>query len=140
MTYERSLDMLKAMLYSWNTELAYQELGLVAYYECDWTRQGFADLLKTMGRVLEEWARGSPAKSRVDREVSKRHLQREVYVEIHDWEVWRNWWRTCIEECFPTFTKSGELRITYKSRECFSKSTVKCRMISQPISLPWTSI
>ena len=58
-TDKQSLDMLEAMLNSWTIEEPFQELRLYAYYVNRFTRQGFANLLKTIGQIVEEWAHGS---------------------------------------------------------------------------------
>ena len=115
---EQSLDALAAMLDSWNADVSSQNVRLSAYDEQEHTRQAFADFLHVMGRVLEAWAQGASAATTADGEASEQRTKRGVCVDLYDWEVWKDWWRMQIEECFPTFAKSDGLYFNYKTREC----------------------
>ena len=93
-TDEQSLDMLEAILSSWDADVSQQDIFLFPFAQKDFTRQAYADLLRKMGQVLEGWLQGF-----------------RVCVRLYDREVWKAWWRTHIKECFPTFAKSRRLHI-----------------------------
>ncbi|TBU52255.1 hypothetical protein BD310DRAFT_940626 [Dichomitus squalens] len=112
-TEGQSLDKLKAMLDSWDSELPLQYVQLQPYYEQDFTRQGFADLLGTVGRVLEELFQDSSAPPSGYGEVGEQGGRWRIWVELYDWEVWRGWWWTHVQKCFPTFAKSNGLTMTF---------------------------
>ena len=109
--------MLKAMLSSWDAGVPLQNVNLSACDEDKYTRKAYADLLHTIGQALEEWLRGLPVSSRADGEGSEQYTKRAVCVQLYDWGVWRDWWWTHIEECFPTFAKSDGVCMTYDPRE-----------------------
>ena len=117
---EQSLDMLRSMLSLWDADVPLQRVYLSPNYECEFTRQAYADVLRTMGQVLEGWVGGNPVPSRVDREASEQHMLREVCVVLCDWEVWESWWWAHIKGCFPTFAKSDRLYKAYSPRKCSS--------------------
>ena len=117
-TDEQSLDMLEALLSSWDADISRQDIFLFPFAQKDFTRQAYADLLRKMGQVLEGWLQGFLYPSEADGEASQRHTKRRVCVRLYDWEVWKAWWRTHIKECFPTFAKSDGLYFNYKTREC----------------------
>ena len=117
-TDEQCLDMLKASLSSWDPDVLQQDIFLFPFAQNDFTRQSYADLLRKMGEVLEGWLQGFLYPSEADGEPSQRHTNRRLHVALHDWEVWKAWWRTHIKECFPTFAKFRGLHIQYLPREC----------------------
>ena len=117
-TDEQSLDMLEALLSSWDADVSQQDIFLFPFVQEDFTRPAYADLLRKMGQVLEGWLQGFLYLSEADGEASQRHTKRRVCVRLYDWEVWKAWWRTHIKECFPTFAKSRRLHIHYFPREC----------------------
>ncbi|TBU38944.1 hypothetical protein BD309DRAFT_970812 [Dichomitus squalens] len=112
-TEGQSLDKLKAMLDSWDSELPFQNVHLQPFYEQDFTRQGFTDLLATVGRVLEELLHDSSAPPSADGEVGEQGGRWRVWVDVYDWEVWRGWWWTHVQKCFPTLAKSNGLTMTF---------------------------
>ena len=93
---ELSLDIHKAMLDSWDAEVPLQEICLYPCHQYQFTRQGFAELLAKMGRILEEWSVHSLVSTRLGEEFSKRHTERKVCVDLYDWEVWKDWWMQVI--------------------------------------------
>ena len=115
---QQSLDALEAVLDSWDADVPSQNVRLSAYDEQEHTRQAFADFLYVMGRVLEPWAKGSQAATKADGEASGQRTKRGVCVDLYDWEVWKDWWWTQIEECFPTFAMSDALQMSYSPCEC----------------------
>ena len=117
-TDEQSLDMLEAILGSWDADVSQQDVFLFPFFQEDFTRQAYADLLRKMGQVLEGWLQGFLYPSEADGEASQRHTKRRVCVRLYDWEVWQACWRTHIKECFPTFVKSNGLYIQYYPSEC----------------------
>ena len=119
-TDERLLGMLDSMLDSWRADVRVQNVHLGAYNEHEFTRQAFADLLRTMTQALERWTHSSPTLPRTDGEASEQRMERGVFVDLYDWEVWQDWWRMQIKECFPTYAKSGRLHMSYGPRECSS--------------------
>ena len=123
-TDEQSLDMLKAMLSSWDVDVPLQHVHLAAYYEYEFTRQACADLFRKMGQILEGWIGGPPVPSRASREASEQHTIRQVCVRLYDWEVWEHWWWAHITGCFPTFAKSDRLHKAYSPRKCSSANRV----------------
>ena len=132
MTDEQSLDMLEAMLNSWNAGVSPQ-VNLCAYTQECFTRQGFVELLREVGRVLEGWVHRSLVliPSSLPEQVGEQHIHCHICVQLHDWEVWKNWWWMRLEECFPTLAMSDRLRMTYDFRECSSSSCFdNCRMFS----------
>ncbi|TBU22500.1 hypothetical protein BD311DRAFT_770302 [Dichomitus squalens] len=111
----KSLDILRAMLDTWQCVAPLRQIALAAVPQSDFTRQCFADLLVTVGRVLEDWLRGSPAPLNADGEGGKQGSERRrIVVYTYDWEVWQTWWWTHLRGCFPTFAKSGELWMSYE--------------------------
>ncbi|TBU21214.1 hypothetical protein BD311DRAFT_783035 [Dichomitus squalens] len=121
MTDGQSLDKLKAMLDSRDSKVPLQYVHLQPYYEQDFTWQGFADLAGTVGRVLEELFHESSAPPSADGEVGEQGGRWRIWVDVYDWEVWRHWWWTHVQKCFPSFAKSNGLTMT-------------CRRIAQSLS------
>ena len=117
---EQSLDMLRSMLSLWDADVPLQRVYLSPNYECEFTRQAYADLLRKIGQVLEWWLEGSVVLSGAEGGASKQHTKRKICVRLYDWEVWNAWWQRHIKECFPTFAKSCRLGINYVPRECRS--------------------
>ena len=115
---EQSLDILKALLSSWDADVSQQDIFLFPFAQKDFTREVYADLLRKTGQVLEGWLQGFLYPSEDDGEPSQRQIKRRVCVRLYDREVWKPWWRTHIKECFPTFAKSRQLHIHYFPREC----------------------
>ena len=115
---EQSLDMLKALLISWNADDPDQSVYLQLYHECAFTRQACVDLLRKMGQVLEGWLQSSLVPSGADGEARGQHRKPLVVLIFHDQEVWKSWWWMHIKKCFPTFAKSKRIKITYLHREC----------------------
>ena len=118
-TDEESLDTLKAMLTSWHADVPQQDIRLLPVCKM-FTRQAYADLLRRMGPLLEEWHQSSPAPPGADGEAGEPHTECRVDVRLYDWEVWKDWWRTRTAECFPTVAKFHGLHMTYWHRECLS--------------------
>ncbi|TBU27022.1 hypothetical protein BD311DRAFT_761205 [Dichomitus squalens] len=112
-TEGQSLDKLKAMLDSRDSKVPLQYVQLQPYYEQDFTRQGFADLLGTVGRVLEELFQDSSAPPSGYGEVGEQGGRWRIWVDVYDWEVWRGWWWTHVQKCFPTFAKSNGLTMAF---------------------------
>ncbi|TBU37319.1 hypothetical protein BD309DRAFT_1064087 [Dichomitus squalens] len=108
-TEGQSLDKLKAMLDSWDSEVPRRRIYLHAYPPSAFTRQGFADLIGTVGRVLEELFDDSSAPPSGDGEVGEHGRRWDICVDLYDWEVWRGWWHTHVQKCFPTLAKSHGL-------------------------------
>ncbi|TBU22493.1 hypothetical protein BD311DRAFT_770286 [Dichomitus squalens] len=112
-TEGQSLDKLKAMLDSWDSEVPRPRIHLVAFHGAHFTRKEFADLLSTVGRVLEELSHESSPPPSADGEVGKQGRKWRIWVELCDWEVWRDWWCTHVQKCFPALVKSNRLRLTF---------------------------
>ncbi|TBU22487.1 hypothetical protein BD309DRAFT_974274 [Dichomitus squalens] len=109
----QSFDKLKAMLHSWDSKVSIQNVHLRAWYEDDFTRKGFADLLGTAGRVLEDLFHESSAPPSADGEFGEQGRRWRIWVELYDWEVWRDWWSTHVQKCFPTLAKSDGLGMNF---------------------------
>ncbi|TBU37813.1 hypothetical protein BD309DRAFT_994865 [Dichomitus squalens] len=109
----QTLDQFKAMLNSWGSDVPLQNVHLRAYYEHKFARQAFADLLGTAGRVLEALVIDSSAPPCADGEVGEQSRRWEIWIDLYDWEVWRDWWRTHVQKCFLTLGKSAEFRMNF---------------------------
>ncbi|TBU36778.1 hypothetical protein BD309DRAFT_995454 [Dichomitus squalens] len=110
----QSLDRFKAMLGSLGSEVPLRYVRLFANHEDVLTRQGFADILGTVGRVMEDLLHESSAQPSADGEVGEQCRRWRIWFYVWDWEIWLDWWWTYFERCFPTLAKSGELRMTYQ--------------------------
>ena len=117
-TDEQSLDMLEAILSSWDADVSQQDIFLFPFAQKDFTREVYADLLRKTGQVLEGWLQGFLYPSEADGGASKQRTKRRVCVRLYDWKVWKAWWGTHIKEYFPTFAKSRRLHIHYFPRKC----------------------
>ena len=93
MTDQRLLLVLESVLNSWYADVGSQNVHLGAYNEHEFTRQAFADLLHTTTPALEGWTHSSPTPPRTDVEASEQRMERGVFVDLYDWEVWQDWWR-----------------------------------------------
>ncbi|TBU27030.1 hypothetical protein BD311DRAFT_407432 [Dichomitus squalens] len=109
----QTLDQFKAMLNPWGSDVPLQNVHLRAYYEHKFARQAFADLLGTAGRVLEALVIDSSAPPCADGEVGEQGRRWEIWIDLYDWEVWRDWWRTHVQKCFLTLGKSAEFRMNF---------------------------
>ena len=117
-TDEQSLDMLEAILGSWDADVSQQDVFLFPFFQEDFTRQAYADLLRKMGQVLEGWLQSPLVPSGADGEASDQRTKRGVWVVLYDRESLKDWWRRHIVECFPTFAKSSQLCMRYLPCEC----------------------
>ena len=124
-TGTESFDLLKATIDSWRARVPLQKLHIRAYPEASFSRQGFASLLNSIGTTVEEWAHNSAVPSSVYAESTERHAEREVCLDLYDWEVWKDWWWTNIKEFFPTLPMSAGLSITYEPRKYLSNTLLQ---------------
>ncbi|TBU22514.1 hypothetical protein BD311DRAFT_675930 [Dichomitus squalens] len=113
LTDGQSLDKLKAMPNSWDSAVPVRNIHLVPVIPSEFTRQCFADLLSTVGRVLEELFHDSYAPPSGDGEVGEQGRRWRLWVDVCDWEVWRDWWWTHVQKCFPTLAKSHGLTMNF---------------------------
>ncbi|TBU43570.1 hypothetical protein BD309DRAFT_1019168 [Dichomitus squalens] len=109
----QSLDMLKATLISWKPEVPLPIVHLHAYHEYHFTRQEFADLLGTVGRVVDELVDESRAGPSAAGKVGEQGGRWRIWAGIYDSENCRDWWWTHIQKCFPTLARSAELDMSY---------------------------
>ena len=133
---EQSLDMLQAMLSSWNARVSLQTIHLSAFNTADFTRQAYIDLLHVLGQVLDGWfhdSHSSPVPSRRGGEISERLTARKLFVNIFDWEIWEDWWWAHVQECFPVSAKSGGLQMSYDPRECSSNMFCAINVATHPL-------
>ncbi|TBU62328.1 hypothetical protein BD310DRAFT_988975 [Dichomitus squalens] len=109
----QSLDMLKATLISWKPDVPLPIVHLHAYHEYHFTRQEFADLLGTVGRVVDELVDESRAGPSAAGEVGEQGGRWRIWAGIYDSKNCRDWWWTHIQKCFPTLARSAELDMSY---------------------------
>lgn len=114
---EQSLEMIRTMLSSLDAEVPLQYLCLNAYFAVDFTRQAYADVLRTMGQVLKGRLHGSPVPSTADREANEKNTDAKIVIWIPDRVIWIDWWWAQITDCFPTFVESNRTLVICHTRE-----------------------
>ncbi|TBU27027.1 hypothetical protein BD311DRAFT_666186 [Dichomitus squalens] len=123
----QSPDKLKAMLNSWesDSEGPLRRIYLQPSIPRIFTRQDFADLLGTVGRAIEEVLHESSAPPSADGEVGEQGGRWRIVIHLNDWEVWLDWWRAHVQECFPTFARSHGLGMYYRPPANFNETKWK---------------
>lgn len=115
---DKAAQVLRRLLRSWRPTNSRQHLSIEIQHAAYFTRQEFVVILGDMvGPVVDEWLGDNKRLSSVDWRINVRKIRRGVTVEIHDSEVWRDWWWTHIQERFPVCAKSGALEMVYETRE-----------------------
>lgn len=103
----------KDLLGSWKPRCLEPVLKFAALREDGFARQGFADVLHSLGIIVEAWLqtieKSHPAGERAA-ENNSSDMQYQLYVEIYDWEAERKWWSDHLESCFPTWSRLRRLR------------------------------
>ena len=118
----------RALLDSWNPHLSYPCcLVLRTYREWQFTRRGFAAVLRGFGTIAETWlqtrtrtvtATTVPVESNpLCDDLGAAHYQCELVVNICDSEAARQWWSGHIDACFPTWLRRGQLKWNFEARE-----------------------
>ena len=90
---------------------------LIPYVEYAYTRQEYADILSTMGHILEEWLGDTAKPPSVDKASSGFNLPQNIIIDIHDRKNWHDWWLRHIVGCLPTFARLNGLKVNCSSRE-----------------------
>ncbi|KAI1784997.1 hypothetical protein LXA43DRAFT_900718, partial [Ganoderma leucocontextum] len=82
------------------------------------TRQSFADILRSFSTIAEKWLRTveeqSPAGGSEDHH---RSVQYQLTVQIFDVEVEKHSWLRHLVSCFPTWLQLGRLYMDFRTRE-----------------------
>lgn len=115
---------IKELLTSWTPQHSEPRLRFCPYREEKFTRQGFVDVLRSLGTIAEEWLQtveeqASEGDSRMDHDV-----QYQLFVDIYDWEAQREWWLDHLISCFPTWLDLKRLNWTFNSRKCIASSVL----------------
>ena len=139
-----SLNLLKAMLISWNAPVPLHQLYLPWEKYDILTRESYMARLRCIAPILREWIRHSPVLSSIDSEVSEQRTQRTVCVELCDLWDKRDWWWTRLKEGFPTLVELDQLCMAYEACECSSDfvhvaSTYLLQFISIQVLARWTA-
>ena len=104
----------RALLSSWNSQLPHPAcLVFRTYRDWEFTRRGFADVLRGLGTIAEPWLQT------VESTHSGRVAQYQLVVNICDSEAARKWWSDHIDACFPTWLRLGRLRWNFEAREYY---------------------
>ena len=117
---ETHATLVKALLTSWKPQQPVPLLTLRACTEWDFTRRGFAGVLRGLGTVAETWLQAGNELPAADGSEEADNVQYLLRVVIHDWEDMRRWWFNRLTGCFPTWTRLARLRIDFRTRECSS--------------------
>ena len=107
------------MLSSWKPRHPDPHLTLGVFYNTEvFTQQEYADLLRALGAIVEDWLRevqatekGTSTSGRAPR------LRYWVVIVLYDWEAQRVWWQAHLDASFPTWSKLGRLKVDYRTRK-----------------------
>ena len=119
-TDQRFGDLLRTMLSSWNSPLPRAQLAFGAWYQtCQFSRQGYADILAALGTITNNWLDTVLARDTtgICVEAQPRELEYQVLIRIYDWESRREWWLDHINAAFPTWAQLGRLELGYLTRK-----------------------
>ena len=94
---------------------------LSAYKYPKFTRQGFADILRTLGPIVDAWI---PQPSPANNSNNNDCLNYKLDIRIHESEARRQWWLDCMKQCFPTCVRLKRLHIDFRARKCLK--SCKC--------------
>ena len=106
--------LVEEMLTAWTPQYP-SRLQLSAYKYHQFTRQGFADILRTLGPIIDAWI---PQPSPASNSKNDDCLNYKIDIRIHESEAWRQWWRDCMSRCFPTWVRLKRLHIDFRARKC----------------------
>nr|VWO97953.1 Thioredoxin reductase (EC [Ganoderma boninense] len=93
----RSTDLVKAMLTAWKPQHP-SRLQISAYKYHQFTREGFADILRALGPIIDAWIPRPQAHSHLGNSRDIRHLNYRLVVRIHEQEGQKQWWRDCVTD------------------------------------------
>ncbi|KAI1784981.1 hypothetical protein LXA43DRAFT_171537 [Ganoderma leucocontextum] len=97
------------LLTSWEPQHLEPVLVLRVYQESQFTRRGFADILRGLGTVIETWLQTVEEPSSAGGSEDHHGVQYRLLVVIYDWEAEREWWSDHVDTCFPTWLQLGLL-------------------------------
>ncbi len=113
---------LTELLASWKPQHSEPKLVFRAYHEQEFTRRGFADVLRGLGTILEAWLQTMEEPPAAGESGNSQHVKYELHVILYDWEADRGWWSDHVDSCFPTWLKLGRLHLSFNTREYTSNS------------------
>ena len=106
---------------SWKTQHPHPILNLRSLIQGHITRQGFVDVLQSIGTNLEASLPTSlPFSVSFSRYPQKlRNVSYDIWVDIYDWEEKREWWLYRIISCFPTWMLQQRLKMVFRTRKSY---------------------
>lgn len=117
---EKHAGFVKDLLGSWKPRHPEPVLKFAALREDGFTRQGFADVLRGLGIIVEAWLQTLEKPHPAGEAASKDNpcgMQYQLDVEIYDWEAEWKWWSDHLERCFPTWSQLRRLSWRLCTRE-----------------------
>ena len=103
----------KEFLASWKPRHSDEALHFAPYCQSKFTRRGFADVLRTLGTIVE--AVQAPASAGDSQ--SEDHVQYRLEAHINDWVAEKEWWWGIVYIYFPTWWWLGGLDVNLHSHE-----------------------
>ncbi len=123
------------LLTSWKPQHSEPALELRAYDEREFTRQSYADSLRSLGTIIEAWIQTVKQPLQTVKQPLQAgeqpplagggsekgpHTKYRLNVDIYDWDAERKWWSDHLDSCFPTWARLGRLHMVFLTRECLS--------------------
>ena len=104
----------KGLFASWKPQHSNAVLQFGAFYYSRFTRQRFADVLRTLGTIIEA---GVKAPASAGDSKDEEHVQYCVKVFIFDWAGKKKWWEDRVASYFPTWSRLRRLSVILSTRE-----------------------
>ncbi|KAM5545221.1 hypothetical protein V8D89_001332 [Ganoderma adspersum] len=109
----------RALLDSWNPHrglpLHPRCLVLRTYRDWQFTRRGFAAVLRGLGTIAEAWLQTRTVAVESTPLRGRGAAQYQLIVNIYDSEAARQWWSGHVDACFPTWLRLGRLRWNFEA-------------------------
>lgn len=104
----------------WKTEHPHPILNLRSFIQGEITRQGFADVLQSIGTNIEASLqtveRPAPSSGYPQK---LRNVPYDIWIDIYDWEAKREWWLYHLINCFPTWMLQRQLKMVFRTRKSY---------------------
>ena len=108
----------KELLTSWTPQHSEPRLVFHPRYESQFTRQSFADVLRGVGMIAEEWLQTVKKQPSEGGSGTDNRVECKLEVAIYDWDAQKEWWDDHVKGCFPTWLKLKRLAWSLKTRKC----------------------
>ena len=109
---------------SWTPQHSGSKLRFRPQCENKFTRQSFADVLRSVGMIAEKWLQTVSKQPSEGDSGTDTQVKYQLVVPIHDWDAKGEWWEDHLKSCFPTWLTLKRFAWSFNPRKCTSSSVL----------------